>query len=104
MLVRWLLRPTSLAMLAGGGLCAVAAGQIEIWLRGIWSFDVTALAACAGAVLAGVAISRTRTSPVVYGSARFPGGSTKRFYRALIRKADQRFDRHLARLVDEGES
>ncbi len=31
------------------------------------------------------------------------GGSTKRFYRALIRKADQRFDRHLAQLVDEGE-
>ena len=31
------------------------------------------------------------------------GGSTKRFYRALIRKADQRFDRHLVRLVDEGE-
>ena len=81
MLVRWLLRPTSLAMLAGGGLCAVAAGQIEIWLRGIWSFDVTALAACAGAVLAGVAISRTRTSPVVYGSARFRRGRALRAYR-----------------------
>lgn len=28
----------------------------------------------------------------------------KRFYRALIRKADDRFDRHLARRDDEGES
>ena len=27
------------------------------------------------------------------------GGSAKRFYRALLRKADQRFDRHLARLA-----
>lgn len=26
------------------------------------------------------------------------GGSQKRFYRELIRKADQRFDRHLSRL------
>ncbi len=32
------------------------------------------------------------------------GGSAKRFYRALIRKADERFDRHLARLAQEGES
>ena len=30
------------------------------------------------------------------------GGSQRRFYRALIRKADERFDRHLARLADEG--
>ena len=29
------------------------------------------------------------------------GGSAKRFYRALIRKADERFDRHLARRGDE---
>ena len=28
------------------------------------------------------------------------GGSGRRFYRALIRKADERFDRHLARLAD----
>ena len=27
------------------------------------------------------------------------GGSARRFYRALIRKADERFDRHLARLA-----
>ena len=30
------------------------------------------------------------------------GGSAKRFYRALIRKADERFDWHLARLAQEG--
>ena len=28
------------------------------------------------------------------------GGSGRRFYRALVRKADERFDRHLARLAD----
>ena len=32
------------------------------------------------------------------------GGSQRRFHRALIRKADERFDRHLARLADEGGS
>ena len=31
------------------------------------------------------------------------GGSTRRFYRTLIRKADKRFDRHLARLEEKGE-
>jgi hypothetical protein len=30
------------------------------------------------------------------------GGSEKRFYRELIRKADERFDAHLARLKKEG--
>ncbi len=30
------------------------------------------------------------------------GGSQKRFYRALIRKADQRFDEHLNRIKKEG--
>ena len=30
------------------------------------------------------------------------GGNVRRFYRALIRKADERFDRHLARLANEG--
>lgn len=30
------------------------------------------------------------------------GGSEKRFYRALIRKADERFDAHLERLKKEG--
>ena len=32
------------------------------------------------------------------------GGSARRFYRTLIRKADERFDRHLARLAKEGDS
>ena len=32
------------------------------------------------------------------------GGSEKRFYRDLIRKADDRFDAHLARLKKEGKS
>ena len=32
------------------------------------------------------------------------GGSQRRFYRALIAKADERFDRHLARLAEEGGS
>ena len=32
------------------------------------------------------------------------GGSARRFYRTLIRKADERFDRHLARLAQEGGS
>ena len=30
--------------------------------------------------------------------------SARRFYRALIRKADERFDRHLARLANKGGS
>ena len=30
------------------------------------------------------------------------GGSARRFYRALIRKADERFDKHLARLAQNG--
>lgn len=32
------------------------------------------------------------------------GGSARRFYRALIRRADERFDRHLAWLAQEGRS
>ena len=32
------------------------------------------------------------------------GGSVRRFYRTLVRKADERFDRHLARFAKEGES
>ena len=30
------------------------------------------------------------------------GGNARRFYRALIRRADERFDQHLARLGKEG--
>ena len=32
------------------------------------------------------------------------GGSSRRFYRALIRRADERFDRHLAGLAEKGGS
>ena len=32
------------------------------------------------------------------------GGSSRRFYRTLIRKADERFDRHLSRVAQEGDS
>ena len=32
------------------------------------------------------------------------GGSARRFYRTLVRKADERFDRHLARLTWRGGS
>ena len=32
------------------------------------------------------------------------GGGSRRFYRALIRKADERFDRHLAGLAEKGGS
>ena len=32
------------------------------------------------------------------------GGSSRAFYRALIRKADERFERHLATLAEEGET
>ena len=32
------------------------------------------------------------------------GTSARRFYRALIRRADERFDRHLAQLAKEGDS
>ena len=31
------------------------------------------------------------------------GGSARRFYRTLIRKADERFDRHLTRVAQEGD-
>ena len=32
------------------------------------------------------------------------GGGARRFYRELIRKADKRFDRHLTRLAEKGDS
>ena len=32
------------------------------------------------------------------------GASSRRFYGALIRKADERFDRHLSQLANEGGS
>lgn len=39
---------------------------------------------------------------VVLVAGEKSGRSRRRFYRALIRKADERFERHLARLADEG--
>ena len=41
---------------------------------------------------------------VLLAAGNKSGGSARRFYRALIRKADERFDRHLAQLADEGGS
>ncbi len=80
MLIRWLLRPGSIVLLAGGAIGATAASQIEIWLDGAWSFDVAAISACAGAVLARFVASRNRRWPITYGSARFQG---RREMRAL---------------------
>jgi len=45
-----------------------------------------------------------RRTAVLLVAADKAGGSSKAFYRALIRKADQRFERHLARLAMEGGS
>ena len=39
---------------------------------------------------------RRRAIPLVAGDKS--GGSEKRFYRELIRRADERFDAHLARI------
>ncbi len=46
----------------------------------------------------------TARQAVVLVAGEKSGRSRRRFYRALIRKADERFDRHLARLADEGGS
>lgn len=45
-----------------------------------------------------------RRTAVLLVAADKAGVSSKSFYRALIRKADQRFERHLARLAMEGGS
>jgi len=45
-----------------------------------------------------------KRTAVLLVAADKAGGSAKAFYRALIRKADQRFERHLARLAMEGGS
>lgn len=44
----------------------------------------------------------TKRKAVLLVAGDKSGGSEKRFYRALIRKADERFDAHLARLKKEG--
>ena len=41
-------------------------------------------------------------SAILLVAADKSGLSSKRFYRELIRKADQRFDRHLARIATKG--
>ena len=43
-------------------------------------------------------------SPTRLAAGDKSGGSAKRFQRTLLRKADGRFERHLARLAKEGES
>lgn len=44
----------------------------------------------------------TKRKAVLLVAGDKSGGSEKRFYRELIRKADERFDAHLARLKKEG--
>lgn len=44
----------------------------------------------------------TKRKAVLLVAGDKSGGGEKRFYRALIRKADERFDAHLARLKKEG--
>ena len=80
MIVRWILRPRVLATLVGAGLGAVAVGQIETWIRGIWTFDIVLLAACACAALSFYALSLTRGIPVTHGSARFRRGQELRTF------------------------
>ena len=45
-----------------------------------------------------------KRTAILLAAADKAGGGSKAFYRALIRKADQRFERHLARLAVEGGS
>ena len=45
-----------------------------------------------------------RRSAILLVAGDKSGGSSRGFYRALIRKADERFDRHVDRLVKEGGS
>ena len=44
----------------------------------------------------------TKRKAVLLVAGNKSGGGEKRFYRALIRNADERFDAHLARLRKEG--
>jgi hypothetical protein len=44
----------------------------------------------------------TKRNAVLLVAGDKSGGGEKRFYRALIRKADERFDAHLARLKKKG--
>jgi len=44
----------------------------------------------------------TRRKAILLVAGDKSGGGEKRFYRELVRKADERFDAHLARLKKEG--
>ena len=44
----------------------------------------------------------TKRKAILLTAGDKSGGSEKRFYRGLIRKADERFEAHLARLKKEG--
>ena len=46
----------------------------------------------------------TKRKAVLLVAGEKSGGSERRFYRGLIRKADARFDAHLARVKREGTS
>ena len=48
--------------------------------------------------------STPHANAILLVAADKSGLSNKRFYRELIRKADERFDRHLARLSTKGTS
>lgn len=45
-----------------------------------------------------------RRSAILLVAGDKAGGSSRRFYRSLIRRADERFDRHLTRVAQEGDS
>lgn len=45
-----------------------------------------------------------RRTAILLVAADKAGGSSRAFYRTLIRKADERFERHLATLAEEGET
>ena len=46
----------------------------------------------------------TRRKAVLLVAGDKSGGNAKRLYRTLIRKADERLDKHLARLAEKGRS
>ena len=59
--------------------------------------------AAGGAWRLAFAFDPTRSAVLLVAGDK-SGASSRRFYRALIRKADERFDRHVARLANEGGS
>ena len=57
---------------------------------------------CGGRRMASGLRVRHKRRAVLLVAGDKSGGSEKRFYRGLIRNADERFDAHLARLKKEG--